>query len=532
MDKKVTIIEPVLTGRYKEDVPPKRVCAYARVSTEFENQLSSFSAQVEYYSDFIQQNPAWEFVGVYADEAISGTNMLKRDDFLEMLAACNSGKIDLILTKSISRFARNTIECIQTVRELKALGVAVYFEEERINTMAEAGELLLTILSSIAQSEAEDVSSNIRWAINKRFQDGTFIISTPAYGYKNDEDGQLIIDEETAPIVKRIFHEYLNGKGTYIIAKMLERDGIPTIQCAERWSDRAVLDILKNEIYAGNALLQKKFTTEVIPFHRKRNHGEKAMYLIEDGHPSIINKEEAEAVLAIMEYRRNKYKMNSREKYKNRYVFSGRIQCRKCGSNFRRQILYGSQDKRAIRWNCRNHVLDSSKCSVKPVKETEIQSAFLNMWNKLLTNQEELLEPFLKILKGINLDQEQEQKIAASNNRIRELVKQEHIMKQIAGNGYVDPAIFMEKSNEIKYKIAEEKRRRNFIREDTSWKEEIQRTEELIGILRQSDNLLENFEEELFNISVARIIIEQDGKITFLLHNRMELTEEVRKGRT
>lgn len=284
----------------------------------------------------IESNPLWEFAGVYADEGISGTNVKHRDEFQMMISDCEDGNIDLILTKSITRFARNTVECIQTIRKLKEIGVGIYFEKENINTLSEKSELFITILASVAQGESENISSNNRWAIQKRFQDGTYIISTPAYGYGKDEDGNLVIIESEAETVRWIYESYLNGMGVYVIAKALNQKGIPTIRGAEKWQDGVIQDILKNPIYEGDMLQQRTYTETRFPFVRRVNNGQRNQYLIKDSHLPIVTHEEAEAVRNLMAYRVDVLHMNKSD-YTKRYLFSGRIICGECGRTFRRQ---------------------------------------------------------------------------------------------------------------------------------------------------------------------------------------------------
>ena len=268
MAKKITKIDPVRQQVVRQLQPKKRVCAYCRVSTDSREQQNSFTAQLEYYTALIENQENWQFAGIYADEARSGTKLAKRDDFLRMMKDCEDGKIDMIITKSLTRFARNTVDSIQAIRRLKELGVAVYFEKEHIDSLSEKSELMLTILSSLAQGESESISTNSKWAVIKRFQDGTFILGTPAYGYTKDEKGELVVQEEEAAVVRRIFREYLNGKGTYAIAKDLSEEGLPTIRSAEKWNDGVIKEILLNPIYTGNLLYQKTMTTEVLPFKR------------------------------------------------------------------------------------------------------------------------------------------------------------------------------------------------------------------------------------------------------------------------
>lgn len=283
MAKKVTVIGAASDKRGKLINKPKlRVCGYARVSTGSKAQAESYATQVSYFTEKIGNNPLWEFAGMYADEDATGTQVKGREEFQAMIEACEDGEIDLILTKSVTRFARNTVECIQTIRKLKTLGVGILFEKENINTLTEKSELMLSILSSIAQGESEDFAGNNRWSIEKRFQDGTFITGTPAYGYRNDENGNLVIAEEEAETVRWIFESYLNGLGTYVIARELDRKGIPPIRTGEKWHDSTVKDILKNPVYEGNRLLQRTYTESQFPFVRRENTGQRNQYLIED----------------------------------------------------------------------------------------------------------------------------------------------------------------------------------------------------------------------------------------------------------
>lgn len=244
--KKIIKIEPVSTAPVNQVKTVKRVCAYCRVSTGTAKQKNSYEAQLAYYTRLISGREDWIFSGIYADHAKSGTGTKRRKDFQLMMQDCRLGKIDLILTKSVTRFARNTVDSIQAIRELKELGIGIYFEKERVNTLSEKSEQLLTILSSIAQGESENISTNSRWAVRYRFQNGSFIIGMPAYGYRNDENGELVIDPEQAVVVRRIFDAYLGGKGSYTIAKELQKEGVPTIRGARNWQDSVVKGILQN----------------------------------------------------------------------------------------------------------------------------------------------------------------------------------------------------------------------------------------------------------------------------------------------
>lgn len=525
MAKKVTVINASLRTKDLTQRPKLKVCGYARVSTGSREQAESYATQVAYFTEKIENNPLWEFAGMYADEAATGTKVKGRDEFQAMIRACEDGDIDLILTKSVTRFARNTVECIQTIRKLKALGVGIQFEKENINTLTEKSELLLTILSSIAQGESEDFSGNNRWSIEKRFKDGTFIIGTPAYGYQNDEDGNLVIVEEEAETVRWIFEAYLNGLGTYMIAKELNKKGIPTIREGERWQDGAVRDILKNPVYEGNRLLQRTYTESHFPFVRRTNTGQRNRYLMEDAHAPIVTHEEAEAVKGIMEYRNRTLNMDG-EKYKNRYLFSGRITCRECGSHFRRQKIYTEKPYEKIIWTCHRHVEDKNACPMKAVREDALQQAFTVMWNKLYTNQGIILEPLLKGLMELSADMPDTEELEQLDNDIQNLSEQSRILNQVMKKGYMDSALFMENNNRIIGRLTECRRKKTLISRKQKRTKEIVRTQQIIGLLAEQKKPLKDFDEKLFDLTVKEIRISKEHDITFCLHNGLELTEQ------
>lgn len=526
MAKKVTVINAVSGSRHTHPQQKLKVCAYARVSTGTKAQAESYATQVEYYTEKIESNPLWEFAGVYADEGITGTKVKGRDDFKTMIAACEEGDIDLILTKSITRFARNTVECIQTIRKLKAVGVGIYFEKENINTLTEASELMLTILASVAQGESEDFSGNNRWAIISRFEKGTYIVGTPAYGYRKDEEGNLLIEESEAEVVRWIFESYLNGMGTYVIAKMLNDHQIPTIREGERWQDGVVKNILLNPVYEGDALRQRTYTETQFPFIRKENKGQMNMYLTKDAHPPIITHEEAEAVQSIMEYRSRTLNMNG-EKSQSRYLFSGRIICGECGSHFRRQKIYIGKPYEKIIWTCHRHVEDKEFCHMKAIREDVLQQAFTDMWNKLYTNQGTVLEPLLKALTELAERKPDSAEIEQLDNEIHSLSEQSRILNQVMKKGYMDSALFMEKNNQLAHRLTECRRKKTLLARKQKRTKEIVRTEQLIGMVKE-EGYQTTFNEELFDLTVREIKISLDHEISFVLKNGLVLTERER----
>lgn len=524
MAKKVTVINAISESRHTQPKKRLKVCAYARASTSNRAQAESYDTQVEYYTEKIEGNPLWEFAGVYADEGITGTKVKGREDFKAMIAACEDGDIDLILTKSITRFARNTVECIQIIRKLKAIGVGIYFEKEGINTLTEASELMLTILASVAQGESEDFSGNNRWAIINRFENGTFIVGTPAYGYRKDEDGNLIIEENEVEVVRWIFESYLKGMGVYVIAKMLNEHEIPTIRGCEKWRDSVIKNILMNPVYEGDELLQKTYTEKQFPFTRKVNYGQMNMYLTKDAHPPIITHEEAEAVRNIMEYRSRTLNMNG-ERSQNRYIFSSRIICGDCGSHFRRQKIYIGKSYEKISWTCQKHVEDKESCHMKAIREDVLRQAFVDMWNKLYTNQGTVLESLLKGLTELAVSKPDTEEIEKLDNEIHSLSEQSRILNQVMKKGYMDSSLFMEKGNQLAYRLTECRRKKTLLASKHKRTKEIVRTKQLIGLLKQ-EGYQREFKEELFDMTVKEIRISLDHEISFCLKNGLVLTEK------
>ena len=524
MGKKITKIEPVSKNHTPETTPILRVCAYCRVSTGTAEQKNSFEAQVRYYTRLIDEKNGWVCVGIYADEARSGTKLIRRDEFQHMLRDCRLGKIDLILTKSVTRFARNTVDSIRAIRQLKELGIGVYFEKERVNTLSEKSEQLLTILSSIAQGESESISTNTKWAIVRRFQNGTYTISDPAYGYVNDENGELVIQPEEAAVVRRIFEEYLSGTGVYVIAKELQKEGIPTIRNAKQWQESVVKGILKNPVYEGDLLLQKSYATEGVPFTRKTNRGELPQYLITDNHEPIITREEAQAVRQLYEYRRQKQRGEDVAACQNRYAFSSRLICGECGAAFRRQKIYIGKPYEKVQWSCYRHITDIAKCKQKVVREDVIRQAFVTLWNRLASNYEEILLPLLAALKALPGDPAQEQEIEELEQKIQELKKQSHMLRKVLAGGDMGSAVFIEQRNRIDAELETANRRQQRLKEQKVFEQEITQTEYLLTVFRNRPAIIEEFDEELFLMIITQVTV-YPGRLEFKLKNGLELCE-------
>lgn len=376
------------------------MAAYCRVSTDQLEQLSSYEAQVEYYTKYISNHPDYDFGGVYADEGISGTNTKKREQFNKMIRDCKSRKIDMIITKSISRFARNTLDCLNYVRELKELGVGVIFEKENINTLDSKGEVLITILASLAQDESRSISENSTWGIRRQFEQGKVRVNHKKFlGYGKDKDGELIINIDEAKIIKRMYKDYLNGKGANRIARELEEDGIPNWNGKPKWYESSIRKMLSNEKYKGDALLQKTFTVDFLTKERAVNNGEVPMYYVEKSHPAIIDKEMWEAVQLEMQRRKDYMERHGVGQLDFIKVednpFTGRVICGHCGGAFGRKTWNSTDEglKRRV-WQCNRKYEKKGKvgCKNKHIDEDVIFKAFVSSFNALVENKEYFIE--------------------------------------------------------------------------------------------------------------------------------------------
>lgn len=373
-----------------------RVAAYCRVSTEQDEQLNSFENQVTYYTELINRNPAYEMAGIYADEGISGTSTRRRDDFKRMIADCETGKIDLIITKSISRFARNTQDCLNYSRKLKDLGIGITFEKEGINTMDSTGELLFTILSSLAQDESRSISENCQWGIRSLFKQGVLHLNTNRFlGYDKDEEGHLIINPEQAETVKRIYEEYMGGVNPDVICRRLREDNVPGCMGEPKWSVSTIQGILQNEKYMGDAILQKTFTADFLTKKIVKNEGQLEKYHIKGDHEPIINPEMWEAVQLEIVRRKEymqKYGLRTMGRYTDEQPFSSRVICGECGKVFWRRTWYRMNRNYKV-WQCGNRYKEKGVilCRSETLREEDLHKAFVMAWNAILENRADLM---------------------------------------------------------------------------------------------------------------------------------------------
>ena len=354
-----------------------RVCAYCRVSTLRETQASSIDSQSNHYEEHIKSNPEWVYAGIYIEEGVTGTKTEVRPELQRLLNDCRDHKIDLILTKSISRFARNTTDCLELVRHLTSLGINIWFEKENIHTDSMSSDFLLSIFACLAEEESHSISSNVKWSIRKKFEDGSYKQALAPFGYEW-KDKMLVVSERESEIVKLIFRMALSGSGYYTIANFLNNKKIPG-PTGKEWSPNEVSLILSNLVYTGDILLQKTFVDE--SFRQKKNQGEMDQYLVDEHHEAIISKEEFESVQELMKakskiYARNEEVPGSTEK--KSYCFTSILVCSDCGST-----MYRVENKDSLCWVCKKHLDNAAKCPMKPQADTDLRSAFINCLNKL-----------------------------------------------------------------------------------------------------------------------------------------------------
>lgn len=522
MMKKITKIEGNKIDSFNK--PKLRVAAYCRVSTNSDEQLVSLQTQKTHYETYIKKNPEWEYVGLYYDKGISGTKKEKRSELLRMLSDCENRKIDLIITKSISRFSRNTTDCLEMVHKLVDLGIYIYFEKENINTQSMESELMLTILSGLAESESISISENNKWSIQRRFQNGTFKISYPPYGYENI-DGQMVVNPKQAEVVKYIFSAALLGKGTQKIANDLNHKGVPSKK-GGHWTATTIRGILSNEKYTGDAILQKTYTD--CYFNRHINYGEKNMYLVENHHEAIISHEDFDAVDAVINQRAKEKGIEKRNnKYQNRYSFSSKIICSECGSTFKRRI-HSTGTRKYIAWCCKKHLKEITECSMQFIRDDDIKMAFVTMINKLIFGQKFILRPLLNELRSQN-NIESYRRIEELETKIESNMEQNQMLTGLMTKGYLEPALFNKEKNSLAAEaarlIAEKEQLNHSVNGNLTEIEEVNRLLKFVAKAK----MLTAYKDELFEKYVERIIVYSRDEVGFKLKCGITLKERLVK---
>lgn len=403
LEKQIFIIEPEVVF-HKDDkplstsLPKKRVCAYARVSTDSQDQLNSYNAQITEFTKKIKENKQWEFLGMYADSGISGTSMTKRPEFLKMINDAKTGKIDLILTKSLSRFARNTVDCLTVVRQLRELNVEVFFEKENLYSSDSKIDFILTIFSSIAQEESRNISENVKWGVRKRFKEGKVRLNTSRFlGYDKDIDGQIIINKEQERTVQMIFNMYISGSSLKQVAVFLTENNIANGINKVSWTPSTISLILSNEKYCGDAMLQKRVVLDYLTHKSVVNNGHAPKYYIKNNHAAIIPREKFELT---QEIKKKRVSQGSISRHRNRYPLSGLVFCGTCAKGMNRHYYNYKKQNQRIVLSCKNRYRDTSICTNKAVDNDSLKIALNEAIRYLKVNPRGIVDATIDIVKS------------------------------------------------------------------------------------------------------------------------------------
>lgn len=499
-----------------------RVAAYARVSTSSDEQLLSLENQKEHYENYIRANEEWEYAGMYYDEGISGTKASKRDGLLKLVDDCDKGLIDIVLTKSISRFCRNTTDCLAIVRKLNNIGVAIIFEKEKIDTSSMESELMLSILASLAEEESVSISENTKWSIKKRFQNGTYVISYPPYGYAN-QDGEMVIVPEEAETIRKVFADLLDGKSTQKIADELNAQGIHTRK-GPKWNATTINGIIRNEKYTGDVIFQKTYTDD--GFTRHRNNGEQDQYFCENHHEAIISHDIFEKANELL-YQRGKEKGNGDDtsKYQNRYAFSARIVCGCCGRHFKRRQHYKPSGN-YVAWTCAGRIDDVDSCTIKYITDDAFKDAFVLMMNKLAFACDRILMPFEKKLKEMSMA-DKEGEIKELEMLMEQNTEQRTTLGVLLSKGCLDRPVYQKSLNSLEQDYDNLAGQRDMLlKVDTESSEMLAQVQKLIAFLKKNEEISE-YSEELFDTHVDTIKVLSREEIQFNLRCGLVLAERL-----
>jgi len=491
-----------------------KVAAYCRVSTDDDEQLESYKSQVSYYTKIIDENPEWQKVAIYADEAITGTMVDKRESFQKMINDCMAGKIDLIITKSISRFARNTLDVLQYVRMLKDRRIAIQFEEEKINTLTMEGELLLSILSAVYQQEVENTSANVKKGLRMKMQRGELVGFQGCLGYDYDPETKSIsLNEEEAEIVRLIFRLYLKGHGCNMIGRELMKRGYKTKRGNPHWSDTTVLGILKNEKYKGDVRMGKTFTVNPINKRRLKNLGEEDQIYIHDHHPAIITPEEFERVQQICEARsKNHAKGRADEELLSgtgKYVFSNILKCGFCGGTLSRRSWHSGTKYQKVIWHCLASTKNGKKNCPEScgIHEEAIQKAFVQSYTQTSNMNHDVAQETLARLRASLENEAYEDRIEEVSKEIRSLEKKIDQLLELRLAQKIPEDMYEEKFKRLNRKLEQKKGKREQLQLAQSKQASTEKRIQKIKNLLQSHEELQQFDEDVFLSVVKKVII-------------------------
>ncbi|MGI6079097.1 MAG: recombinase family protein [Fastidiosipilaceae bacterium] len=504
-----------------------KVAAYARVSTDEAEQLNSYKTQCDYYTSYIQGKLEWEFVGLYADEGITGTSAKRRKEFQRLIRDAMDGKIDLILVKSVSRFARNTVDSLQTVRKLRDKGVKIYFEKENIDSLDAKCDMILSIYSSLAEEESRSISTNIRWAHQKKVERGEVVLNfNNIYGYQQDENKNVTIKIQEAEVVREIYHKYLIGYSIRRIIRELKENEIKSPLGSSKWSSSTIKGILENEKYIGDVILQKTYKRDFLTQRRVRNTGQAPQKYVENNHPAIVDKLTWNAVQAEIE-RRNSLRSTEatgKGRYDMRYAFSGVIECGECNSNFRRHN-YTNGNKIERTWACKEHLKGNKYCTQEILKEELLEELFVNTLNRLLLNRDKVLKKVEASVKEAMLEvgTDNKQQIEKVDLMIEKLQADMLELNKRRGKREVDAEQYNTESREIMEQLDELfKQRDELIAEQSDGALSKSQHKMLTDFLKNEQKQTE-FDKDVFTKLVDKVIVHSREEITFVFKDGMEI---------
>lgn len=507
MAKEVQVIRAT---KYLDEQDVIRVGAYCRVSSDHKDQINSFLAQVQYYTEYIRSNDRMRLVDIYADEGITGTEMKKREEFMRMLKDAKNGKLDRILVKSIFRFARNSLDCIEAIRELKNNGVSVYFENDKIDTDKMNSEMMLYIKSAFAQSEALNHSRRMATSVRMKMENGTYCPGIVPYGYRLVDKEMIIVPEE-AEKIKTIFRLYLSGIGMTAIVKYMQRHEDTDMV----WTRGRMQYILNNERYCGDYMMRKYYTPNVLPLRSRPNRGEVDRYFVENANPAIISREDFQAAKRIMEERSEKFR---NYKKKEKAFFDNKIRCRKCG-----WIFHMNCNEEEV-WCCSKRGMELDICHAPKVRTEEFENAFLRVFNVLQANRKKLIDEPINLLSSLKV------KCNLGNNELAEidgdlatLSTQNRAYAEMLAAGNIDQVTYSEKSDRIKKKITELRSRRLKLLSADEEERCIEELRVLARVLERQPQAITEFSPELYDEIMDVLYVEQDGSFTFKLKGGLEL---------
>lgn len=522
--RKVTQIPATInkyTAKPMDSKKKRKVAGYARVSTDHEDQTTSYEAQVDYYTNYIKSRDDWEFAGLYSDEGISATNTRRRDGFNRMVADALDGKIDLIITKSVSRFARNTVDSLSTIRKLKENNIECYFEKENIWTFDSKGELLLTIMSSLAQEESRSISENVTWGHRKRFADGKVSFAYSRFlGYEKAADGTIVVVPEQAKTIKLIYKLFLDGLTFHTIAKELTNRGIKTPGGKDVWSQSSVKSILTNEKYKGDTLLQKEFTVDFLNKKMKKNEGEVPQYYVENNHEAIIDPQLFDLVQVEIE-RRGKGK----SRYSGITMFSSKVQCAECGGWYGSKVWHSNDKYRRVIYQCNNKFRNNTGCSTPHFIEYELKEIFIKAVNELITEKDEIIAN-LELVRQALCDKEEllkkrdnlEQEIAVTVDMTQAIVEENARKAQNQDDYNKRYNALVERYDKLKSEYDE-------ICSTISNKEaKHEQMGRFITVLKEQADIITEFDEGLWSSLAEKIVVRSKEDITVVFKDGTEVT--------